>query len=106
MPIKINDFFEKYKPVTGETCWINVPVIDNCWHQYKVEYIGEFVAVISTGEVKERTVNISEVYFRKVIDPIDEMLKVVDGLNDNYDCCKALYDAGYRKTNKDCNERF
>jgi len=28
---------------------------------------------------------------------IDSMMLIVDGLDDNYDCCKALHEEGYRK---------
>jgi len=88
---------DKYRPDKGDTCLMNIPDIDNAWYEYTIDYIGKHTVVASCKDVSERSVPIDSVHFKPLPNLVDEMMLIVDGLNDNFDCCKALHQAGYRK---------
>ncbi len=87
-----------YRPETGETCLMNISNIDDAWYECTIDYIGDSIVVASCKDVKERSGHLDSVFFKPIPNPVDEMVLIINGLNDNYNCCKALYAAGYRKT--------
>ena len=86
-----------YKPKIGEEYLINTPHIDNSWTKYTVDWVGGTTIIVSNEITREHQVYLTDINIKHAPDPVDEMEDIVKGLMSNDDCCRVLYEAGYRK---------
>jgi len=91
---------ENYKPKIGEECLVSfISTQYKDWCKKTVVWVGKQTIILSDKHTSEYAINLGFVAIKPLPDPVQEMLGVVDRLDGNYDCCRALYDAGYRSSN-------
>ena len=87
-----------FRSKIGDKCLVSYNQIESdSWHKKTIDWVGKHTIVFSDERTSEYATRLSAIKIKPLPDPVQEMLDVVDGLNDSYDCCRALYAAGYRK---------